>query len=146
MARDGITACPGCVCGGARHSLVLAEGESVTTSNRRRIVRRALMVLAGAVLLLAGYVGSSCVLEWLIGRETVDHKLPREWLIRVQDTGYAPIVVYYNTELPGAVTLKALAIWCSDHGRGTPQSFGDCVNIVMDGKNYDREMRSRRRK
>ena len=76
-------------------------------TRRRRIVRRAVMSLAGVVLLVSGYVSSYCGVWWmgqngLISLPTLDVALT---------TIYQPITRYVGTDSPGSeyiVRLRSL--------------------------------------
>lgn len=78
----------------------------------RRIVRRAVMVLAGAVLLVVAYVGSYATMFWWSGTQL--HSNP-DWhgvLATAQTTVFAPLHVYCASSLPGSDSFNDLLQWC----------------------------------
>ena len=71
----------------------------MSTTRPRRIVRRAVMALAGVVLVVGGYVGSVCTLIFLVRAKFVPGAVIESPLVRV----YArPLDQYRTSDWPGA--------------------------------------------
>ena len=72
--------------------------DSQSTSRTRRIVRRAVMALVVAVLLISSYVSNWFLMFWLVGRGTITTGTSVDF----QGTVFAPVVVYGQSDLPGS--------------------------------------------
>jgi len=70
-------------------------------TRRRRIVRRAVMALTVVVLVVNGYVASFLCCEWLVGRGVIKPGTT----LPLQETIYAPLWLYIQSELPGSEWL-----------------------------------------
>jgi hypothetical protein len=86
----------------------------MTERRPRRIVRRAVMAVAGIVLLLAGYVGSYGYMRWLHGREEIDSRSAAMFYA----TSYAPLRLYERSGLPWSKHLRRFGAWCYWKGGG----------------------------
>src|SRR4051812_22578933 len=85
----------------------------------RRIVRRAVMVLTGIVLLLASYISCFGLVCWIEGRDPLRLPRPVSW----ESPVFAPLDVYQQTEFPGAFALWKLTTWCSLVGHSGSGDF-----------------------
>jgi hypothetical protein len=104
MARHGFATYRGCWCRRTRRSPALAEGKSVTISNRRRIVRRAVMAVAAFVLLPVGYVAL-----WLAVSAAAGNGLIGEGVARSLRPVFLPLILYCDDmSRPGACRLSEL--------------------------------------
>jgi hypothetical protein len=72
----------------------------------RRIVRRAVMVLAGIVLLVAAYLSAFVGWNYCLGAGTV-----APWAVPQAQTLFAPIDVYRNYGGPGVHQIDAIGVW-----------------------------------
>jgi len=81
----------------------------------RRIVRRAVMVLAGVVLLPVWYVGSYGSAHWLTGRG----ELPHSALRHLNRTAFYPLEWYGRQHgMPGADAIRSFPRWCYHNANG----------------------------
>jgi hypothetical protein len=78
----------------------------------QRIVRRAGLALAIAVLLVAAYLGSLGVIHWMNGRGYLSDSTR----ITAETTVFAPIHLYREAELPGAEILRCFFMWAWREG------------------------------
>jgi len=79
-----------------------------------RIVRRAVMVLAVAVLLLSGYVGSLCVVCFADGADALSD-VP-DFPMALAHAYVAPVDWYIDSDLPGSEPCLVLLDKCYDAG------------------------------
>ena len=75
---------------------------------KRRIGRRTLLIGAGVILLVSGYLGSYMTLHALYGARIVTPPL----FFRLRETVYAPANYYVDSYFPGAKTVRRAARWC----------------------------------
>lgn len=95
---------------------------SMSTTRSRRIVRRAVIVLAGFVLLVVSYVGSWGVLHWLMGRRTIS----LETFAKLNGAIYSPLILLQNGDDPNITRfLVVFSFWCAHNGRGGPVTFSE---------------------
>jgi len=89
-------------------------------SNRyRRIVRRAVLVAVGAVLLPASYLGSVASLAYAVNARLVPAGVETSAVTKAYVT---PVVWYVNhSELPGAEFYEAVIRWSCEAGKRAQQ-------------------------
>ena len=85
----------------------------VPLTPRRRIVRRAVMVVAVVVLLPAAYICAYGETYWLWGRGTISIRT----LTRLELNVFAPLHYYDG---PGSKSLREWCGWCHWMGAGRP--------------------------
>jgi hypothetical protein len=84
------------------------------SARRRRIVRRAVMVLVLAILLPVWYVGSWGLLHWCAGRSVVSWSA----FDLLAGTVFRPLESYKYSDRPGSRTLIVMTHFCYTRGRG----------------------------
>lgn len=82
----------------------MSENTGMSKLPRRRVVRRAVMALAGCVLLLVWYVGSWTILPHALDAGIISFDT---WF-SLEDTAYAPVHMYREAAWPGASLLDDL--------------------------------------
>ena len=102
-------------------------------TRKRRIVRRAVIVLACVVLLVGGYVGSYCSMYWLRGTRVVNPSQSHA----LKATVFAPLDAYIKDEdAPGSHTIRVLELWCMYHGAGKPWTWNEVDELVTAGEQH----------
>jgi hypothetical protein len=90
--------------------------ELVTTMNvtprNRRIVRTTVLVTAGPVLLVLAYFRAYVSMHWLLGRGWMGAAA----YMTLTDSVFTPAVLYAQTELPCAYTLRETARYANHQG------------------------------
>jgi hypothetical protein len=85
-----------------------------TSSRKKPLVRRAMLVTAGVVLLPASYLASVACLAYAIHARLVPTWVETSALTSVYVT---PVVWYVNhTDLPGSDLCEAAMLWCCEAG------------------------------
>lgn len=84
-------------------------------SRKKRIVRRAVMVIAGVILALSLYLSSYCGVFWLFGKQAVNE----EEFASLRATVFWPINVYGLSDWPGGRSIRVTAYWCMFRSSGT---------------------------
>ena len=94
---------------------------------RRRIVRRAVMALAGVVLLVSVYVASYGAALWLEGRGALGKKpgLSNAVMNRLHKTVFVPIHVGADWGVPLCHTIERFGVWCACRGLGLEVPWKD---------------------
>jgi hypothetical protein len=83
-------------------------------TRRRRIVSRAVMALAGVVLMVTNYVSSWAMLYWCGGNGAVSDGT----FHRLMGTVVLPVDSYMLSDYPGSRPLAVLSYWCYCKGQG----------------------------
>jgi len=86
---------------GDRYRITFDPAYCMPTTRRRRIVRRAVMVVAWVVLLVSGYMGSCLAVHFAMGAGWI--RYPHE--TSPHETVYRPIVWYILSEQPGGLYI-----------------------------------------
>jgi hypothetical protein len=94
----------------------------MTERRPRRIVRRAVMVVAVVVLLLSGYLSAFISAAWLYGHGTISYPT----FATLRDTVFAPANWYGHTYFPGGPTLGRCVEYAHNQGKGQPLAWKDC--------------------
>jgi hypothetical protein len=96
-------------------------------TRRRRIVRRAVMALAVAVLLLGWYVASYLTWRW------ATHDMPASKFVAINRWVYPlwiPIAAYEGSDLPLSVEFLTLDLWLQSGGRSTWSESRDRATLM----------------
>jgi hypothetical protein len=104
----------------------------MTPLTRRRIVRRAVMALAGVVLVVASYVGWWCLYNW--GRSNAVPVAGSRDYSRY-DWLFAPLIAYSGADHVGSDALRILDIWAWSAGR---LSWEECRSVMQEEKTEGR--------
>jgi hypothetical protein len=86
----------------------------MSTSQKRRIVKRVAVALAGVVLLVTAYLSTLGVIFWMNGRGYLSDSTR----VMAETTVFAPIRLYREAELPGADVLNRFLRWAWSEGSG----------------------------
>ena len=100
---------------------------------RRRIVKRTAWTVAGIVLLLVLYVGGFGVTQWYLGsllrvQEPYGGQHVLKVMVWADDTFYAPLNAYADSEWRGARSVRHYQIWCFCNGMEDTYVSWDDVN------------------
>ena len=99
-----------------------------------RIVKRTLWSVVILIWLLAAYIASYGVVNWLLPGRIIN----QDTAFKIQGSFvFRPINWYESTDLPGALGLTTLSRWCVYHGQGSQMSWTQAVP----GAKHQREMR-----
>jgi hypothetical protein len=102
-------------------------------SQRKRIVRRAVMALAACVLLLSSYISCWGAWRWLQGRNapTLPFGGPTSSQTQWADPAFAPIRSYAHSHWPGHRTVRIFGEWCYYHGNGAGDTWSQLDETVQ---------------
>src|SRR5262245_37752814 len=88
-------------------------------TRERRIIKWVLLAVLAVPLILTGYLTAFGLVTWNYGREAVELPPALNW----DGPLFVPIVLYMNSDLPGASTLYAFSYWCLHKGFRWPTSW-----------------------
>jgi hypothetical protein len=102
----------------------------MSTSRKRRFVKRVAVALAGVVLMTAWYVASYGALWWYFGDDDAKGAVSpaRHAAVMAHDVIYAPLREYEASEWPGAQFLRHFTNWCYCNGRSDTYVLWEDVN------------------
>lgn len=97
----------------------------MASTRKRRLVKWAILALAGVVSLPMAYVGSYLGMHWLHGMDviSIDTVIDSHWGV------YRPVLAYKETRLPGNEHLNQLAKACYQIGFTSSRQEARAIQI-----------------
>ena len=108
--------------------------DSNPPSRRKRFARRAVMALAGVVLLVASYVLGCGGYAYYTGRLGPTAEKAGLFL-------YGPMGTYIRNDCPGARFLETYIQWCRSQSTESPKTWNEIEEIVDNSRRIRAEWR-----